>query len=56
MIKVGAKFRLRIRLTPSLKLTQTNPITYFDVRFVTSDVIATGRKYRYRFATGGKLV
>ena len=21
-----------------------------------SDVIATGRKYRYRFATGGKLI
>ena len=23
---------------------------------MTSDVIATGRKYRYRFATGGKLI
>ena len=31
-------------------------LTYFDVRFVTSDVIATGRKYRYRFATRGKLI
>ena len=26
------------------------------VRFVTSDVIATGRKYSYRFATRGKLI
>ena len=23
---------------------------------MTSDLIATGRKYRYRFATGGKLI
>ena len=23
---------------------------------MTSDVISTGRKYRYRFATGGKLI
>ena len=26
------------------------------MRFVTSDVIATGRKHRYRFATGEKLI
>ena len=31
-------------------------LTYFDVRFVTSGAIATGRKYRCRFATGGKLI
>ena len=26
------------------------------MRFVTSDVIATSRKYRYQYATGGKLI
>ena len=29
---------------------------YFDVWFVTSEVIATDRKFRYRFLTGGKLI
>ena len=31
-------------------------LCYLDDRFVRSDVIATGRKYRYRFASGGKLI
>ena len=57
MIRVGAKFRLWIWLTLCLKLTLTIPnLPYFDVRFVTSDVIAADRKFRYRFATGGKLI
>ena len=56
--RVGAKFRLWLWSTLSLKLTLTIPNLFwcFDVRFVTSDVIATGRKYWYRFATGGKLI
>ena len=31
-------------------------LTFFDVRFVTSDVIAIGRKYRYQFGIGEKLI
>ena len=30
--------------------------TYFNVRFVTSDVIATDKKFRYRFAAGERLI
>ena len=56
MIRVDAKFRLWVWLALSLNLTFNLSLTYFDVRFVTSDVIATGRKYRYRFATGAKLI
>ena len=41
----------------TVKLTLTIPnLPYFGVRFVTSDVIATDRKFRYRFAIGGKLL
>ena len=41
----------------TVKLTLTIPnLPYFDVRFVTSDVIAGDRKFRYRFAIGGKLI
>ena len=31
-------------------------LTYFDVRFVTSGVIATGREHRYRFANERKFI
>ena len=40
----------------SISKTNSLSLTYSDVRFVTSDVIATGRKYRYRFATRRKLI
>ena len=42
-----------ITLSEKLTLTISN---YFDVWFVTSDVIPTVRIYRCRFATGGKLI
>ena len=40
----------------SISKTNSNYPNHFDVRFVTSDVMVTGRKYRYWFATGGKLI
>ena len=38
------------------KTNSNYPYTYFDAWFVRSDVIATGRKNRYPFATEGKLI
>ena len=41
-------------------MNMINPISktksHFDVQFATSNVIATTRKYRHRFATGAKLI
>ena len=43
-------------INPISETNSNYPQPNFDVCFVTSDAIATGRKYRYRFATGGKLI